>query len=182
MEQPMILESSAYVGNDKIPKLVELVQKFMKQDVDHLGVDIGEKNVGQSINWKSIIVIPYAKDEYWTHNQELDDKAKHIIEHAKSMQGVERFAINILYKCSLIPIHLDDDKRPEYDSNGSYYNIIIPMDNNGYSIIDYKLIKNKEGETLVFDGQLPHGGMNDTLETRVTIFLNVNKEAFNVPA
>jgi hypothetical protein len=56
------------------------------------------------------------------------------------------------------------------------------MDNNGYSIIDYKLIKNKAGETLVFDGQLPHGGMNDTLETRVTIFLNVNKEAFNVPA
>ena len=182
MEQTMILEPSAYVDNDKIPKLVELVQEFMKQDVDHLGVDIGEKNVGQSINWKSIIVIPYAKDEYWTHNQELDDKAKHIIEHAKNMQGVERFAINILYKCSLIPIHLDDDKRPEYDSSGSYYNIIIPMDNNGYSIVDYKLIKNKAGETLVFEGQLTHGVMNDTLETRVTIFLNVNKEAFNVPA
>jgi len=182
METPMILEASAYVDNDKIPKLVELVKEFVKQDVDHLGVDIGEKNVGESINWKSIIVIPYEKDEYWTHNQELDDKAKAVVEYAKGMAGMERFAINILYKCSLIPIHLDDDQRPEYDSSGRYYNIIVPMDNNGYSIIDYKLIKNKIGNTLVFDGQLPHGGMNDTLDTRITIFLNVNKKAFNVSA
>lgn len=182
MEIPMILEPEAYVDNNKIPRLIELVQEFVKKGVDHLGVDIGEKNVGQSINWKSIIVVPYEKDEYWTHSPELDDKAKDVIAFAKDMAGVERFAINILYKCSLIPIHLDDDSRPEYDNSGRYYNIIIPLDDNGWSIIDSKLIKNKAGSTLVFDGQLPHGGMNDTLETRITIFLNVNKKAFNVSA
>jgi hypothetical protein len=182
MKRPMILPPESYIDNDKIPKLVEFVEEFMKQDVSNFWVDIGEKNVGTSINWKSIIVNPYADDEYWSFNQEFDDKARHIIDYVKTMKGVERFAINVLFKASLIPIHVDDNRRPEYDDTGRYYNLLIPIYDHGYSIIDYKLIKNKTRVALVFDGQLPHGGMNDTLETRITLFLNVNKEAFNVPA
>jgi hypothetical protein len=182
MERLMILPPESYVDNNKIPRLVEFVEEFMKQDVSNFWVDIGEKNVGTSINWKSIIVNPYDIDEYWSQNRELEDKAKHIIDYVKTMKGVERFAINVLFKASLIPIHVDDDKRPEYDFTSRCYNILIPIYDHGYSIVDYKLIKNKTGVPLVFDGQIPHGGMNDTLETRITLFLNVNKEAFDVSA
>lgn len=180
MAYPLMLEPENYISNDKIPKLVEYVTEFVKQDMSKFWVDVGEKNVGETIRWYSIIVIPFDGDAFWVHNQELEDQAKHIIDYCKTMEGVERVAINILDKVSLIPIHLDDDKRPEYDSSGRHYNIIIPIDNNGYSIIDNKLFKNSTGVPLMFDGQLPHGGMNDTLEKRVTIFLNVNKKAFNV--
>jgi|APGre2960657505_1045072.scaffolds.fasta_scaffold155545_1 hypothetical protein len=179
-DRPMILPPESYADNHKIPKLVEYVEELMKHDVSDFWVDIGEKNVGTSINWKSIIVNPYDIDAYYTFNQGLEDIAKHIMDHAKIMKGVERFAINVLFKASLIPIHVDDDTRPEYDNTGRCYNILIPLYDHGYSIVDYKLIKNKARVPLVFDGQLPHGGMNDTLETRITIFLNVNKEAFNV--
>ena len=181
MERPMIVEPETYVDFDKIPTLVEYVNEFVKQDMSKFWVDVGEKNVGESIRWYSIIVMPYENgDAYWTYNQELEDKAKHIIDYVKDMAGVERCAINILEKVSLIPIHLDDDKRPEHDTSGRLYNILIPLNDNGWSLVDGNMIKNKAGVPLVFDGQLPHGGMNDTLDTRMTIFLNVRKESFNV--
>jgi aspartyl/asparaginyl beta-hydroxylase (cupin superfamily) len=77
-----------------------------------------------------------------------------------------------------MPIHIDNEEYGEYDFSGKYLNIILPVTSNGWSVVDYKLIKNKRGEAIMFSGQVPHGAMNDTNETRVSIYLIVEKSRF----
>jgi hypothetical protein len=79
-----------------------------------------------------------------------------------------------------MPIHIDDETKPEYDESSEYYNIIVPVNSLGWSIVDYKVMKNEKCKPLIFNGQVPHGAMNDTLETRITIYLIVEKSRFNV--
>lgn len=173
MEKPMPL----YLDQNKIPKLISLVEEFSKQDLAEFWVDVGELNVGTSINWKS--VVPYDAGGSWTVNELLSEKAKDIIDYVKTMRGIHRVTINYLQKYSFMPIHIDDETRPEYDTNSKYYNIIVSVNGHGWSIVDYKVIKNVPGEVLVFNGQVPHGAMNDTLETRITIYLIVEKAFFD---
>ena len=54
-----LLDPSTYIDKDKLPKFVDLVEEFSKQELSHLWVDVGEANVGKSINWKSSIPIHY---------------------------------------------------------------------------------------------------------------------------
>lgn len=174
----MLLSPKDYLDNDKLEGLVDLVDQFSKQDISKFWIDVGELNVGTSINWKS--VVPYDVDATWTVSPELEETARNIIDYVKSINGISRVTINLLQKYSFMPIHIDDDTRPEYDDTSRYYNIIIPVNDHGWSIVDYKVIKNKKGEPLIFNSQVPHGAMNDTLETRITIYLIVEKSRFNV--
>ena len=167
----------SYIDHDKIPKLISLVEEFSKQDLADVWIDVGELNVGTSINWKSII--PYDTGDSWAVSELLNQKASDIISHAKTMKGIHRVTLNYLQKYSFMPIHVDDETRPEYDMDGQYYNIIVSVNGLGWSILDYKVIKNTPGQVLVFDGQVPHGAMNDTLETRITIYLIVEKAYFD---
>ena len=172
----LLLDPSTYIDNDKLPAFVELVEEFLKQDVSKFWIDVGEQNVGVSINWKSIIV--YDTTGNISVSEELEESARHIIEYAITLKGLQRITINFLKGYSFMPIHVDGDDTKEYDSSNLSYNIIVPVTDHGQSIVDYKVIKNIRGYPLIFDGQVPHGAMNDTLETRITIYLQVNKTRF----
>jgi hypothetical protein len=125
MENSMLLNSKTYLDNDKIPSLVDLVDEYTKQDLSKFWVDVGEHNVGRSINWKSVIV--YDIDNTWPVSEELAKHAKSIIDFANTIPGINRITINLLQSFSFMPIHIDDETRPEYDDSGKYYNIIIPV-------------------------------------------------------
>lgn len=173
----MLLDPSTYIDHNKIPHLVDLIEEFSKQDVSKFWVDVGEMNVGTSINWKCLVM--FDQDGTWTIDKELEEKSKHILEYLNTMKGLRRATVNFLEKGSFMPLHVDNEDLPEYDTSSPYYNIIVPVTNNGQSIIDDRVIKNQKGYSLIFDGQVPHGAINSTQERRITIYLMVNKTEFN---
>lgn len=177
MDTEILLGPNSYIDNDKLPKLVDLIEEFSKQDLSKFWIDVGEKNVGVSINWKSIIM--YDTTGNISVSKELEECSKHIVKYATNLTGLQRITINFLKGYSFMPIHVDGDDSKEYDTSINLsYNIIVPVTDHGQSIIDYKVIKNKKGYPLIFDGQIPHGAMNDKLETRITIYLQVDKKQF----
>ena len=148
----------------------------VKQDVSKYWIDVGEKNVGVSINWKSIIMYDT------TNNYQVSDELKlaipNIVDYATTMPGLHRITVNFLTGFSFMPIHTDTDYLPDYDTSSTNYNIILPITDFGQSIVDYRVIRNKKGDALIFDGQVPHGAINDTTGTRITIYLLVDKTRF----
>ena len=171
----LLLDPSRYIDNDKLPTLVDLVEEFSKQELSHLWVDVGEAHVGRSINWKSIAYD--LRDKIFT-SKELEEKMAPIVRYAETIPGLNRVTINFLEGYSFMPIHVDGEGIPQYDTSNGSYNIIVSVTNHGQSIVDYKVIKNTRGHPLIFDGQVPHGAMNDTLDTRITMFLLVDKTRF----
>jgi hypothetical protein len=171
----LLLDPSTYIDNDKLPAFVDLVEEFSKQDLSHLWFDVGEVHVGRSINWKSI-----AYDLHDKHfaSKELEEKLAPIVEYAETIVGLKRVTINFLEGYSFMPIHVDGEGIPEYDTRNGSYNVVVPVTDHGQSIVDYVVVKNKKGCPLIFHGQVPHGAMNDTLQTRITLFLIVDKTRF----
>lgn len=178
--RPSILDSTSYIDYDKIPKLVSLANTLLDNiDLTPFRVDIGEKNVGTSIRFYSVIIIPHERDDiYYVSYNELNEAAAELVAHANSMIGMKRLAINILEPCSVIPMHYDNEADSDTGEIHSFYNFLIPLDSNVYSIVNDKLIKNNDGEPLVFDPQSFHGGINDTLEIRQNLFFRIANEAF----
>lgn len=170
-----LLAPSTYIDNDKLPKFVDLVEEFSKQNLSHLWVDVGEVHVGRSINWKSIA---YDLHDKQFSSKELEEKLESIVKYAETIEGLNRVTINFLEGYSFMPIHVDEGGDPAYSNSNMSYNIIVPVTDHGQSIIDHKVIDNKKGYPLIFDGMVPHGAMNDTLDTRITIFLLVDKTRF----
>lgn len=179
--RPEILDLKRYVDYQKIPKLVSLAKElFEKIDVEPFKVDVGEKNVGTSIRWYSVIIIPHKhNDAHYVYYEELENAAADLIAHAKSMKGLERLAINILEPCSVVPIHYDNDSDSDDGILCPFYNILVPLDSHGYSIVNNKLIKNEDGVALIFDPQSHHGAINDTLDIRRNFFVKVRNDAFD---
>lgn len=171
----LLLDPSTYIDNEKLPAFVDLVEEFSKQDLSHLWFDVGEVHVGRSINWKSI-----AYDLHDKHfaSKELEEKLAPIVEYAETIVGLKRVTINFLEGYSFMPIHVDGEGIPEYDTRNGSYNVLVSVTDHGQSIVDYVVIKNKKGYPLIFHGQVPHGAMNDTLQTRITLFLIVDKTRF----
>jgi hypothetical protein len=172
----MLLDRESYLDNDKLPILLGMVEELLKQDLSKFSFDVGEYNAGITINWRSIII--FDVDGCWQVSDELAQKVKHITDFTKTVPGINRITINFLEKHTCMPIHIDNEEYGEYDFSGKYLNIILPVTSNGWSVVDYKLIKNKRGEAIMFSGQVPHGAMNDTNETRVSIYLIVEKSRF----
>jgi hypothetical protein len=172
MKNSKLLDPSSYIDNDKISTLADLVEEFTKQDITKFWVDVGNKEVNHSINWKAMVVY----DE--TNNHPITESLA-VVNFAKAMRGIRRVTINRLEKYSFMPIHVDTDSLGEYDESGLDNNIIVPIDSNGWSIVDYKVYKNKRSHPVIFEPQIPHGSMNDTSDPRITIYLLVDKRYFN---
>jgi hypothetical protein len=180
MKRPSMLDPKSYIDYDKIPMLVSLVKEvFDRIDLFPYKVDIGEKNVGQSIRWYSVILIPHKTDDvYYIKYEHLETSAAEIIAYARSMAGLERLVLNILEPCSVVPMHYDNEDDSDNGEVCSFYNLLIPLDSNGYSIVNDRIFKNHDGEPLVFDPQSHHGAMNDTLDIRRNFFCRIRNEAF----
>ena len=166
----------SYIDIEKIPRLIHLIEEFSKQDISKFWIDVSEKVIDVSLNWKSIIV--YDTTGNYDVSKELKDLTKDIISHAVTLSGLNRITINFLMRYSFMPIHTDTPEKADYDFSNSDFNMIVPCDSNGWSIVDYKVIKNVKGTPLVFDGQVPHGAMNDTTNTRITAYLLIDKKYF----
>ena len=169
-----------YNDHAKLPYLTTLVEEFIKGDMSSFWITIGEEETagtGLELGWNSIIL--YDTTGKNTVLDKVSIAGSEIIEYAKKIDNLDRITLNFLKPLSLMPIHVDGNDLDEYDTSGPHYNIILPVNTAGRSIIGDKVILNEKGKSIVFDCQIPHGAMNDSLETRITIFLLVNKENFS---
>jgi len=171
-----LIDPVSYINVEKIPRLIELVEEFSKQDPSKHWIDVSEKVIDISLNWKSIIL--YDKTGNYEVSNDLKISARDIINYADTIVGLKRITINFLLRYSFMPIHTDTPEKVDYDFSNTDFNMIVPCDNNGWSIVDYKVIKNVKGIPLVFDGQVPHGAMNDTTDTRMTAYQLIDKKYF----
>lgn len=172
----VLIEPQTYIDINKIEKLVEKIEKFVENDISRFCIDVGEMNVGFSINWKSLILFDATNNFIIDDN--LEKLAEDIIEYSKTISGLKRITVNFLMRYSFMAMHTDTPSKLDYDTSGNMYNMIAPINDNGWSIIDYKVIKNKKKQYLIFDGQIPHGAMNDTPEIRKTVYLLIEKKYF----
>lgn len=166
-----MIESSKYKEIKILPILVDKISLFVKEhDLTDFFIDVGELNVGRSINWKAIIL--WDETDSYIIKPDLQNAASSVIAVAETMPGLKRITINFLDPMSVMPMHRDSE---EPTPN---YNMIIPITDNGWFILDDKVIKSTKNEKILFDGSSLHGVMNDSFERRISVYLLISKDRF----
>jgi hypothetical protein len=179
-KRPDILPNESYIDFDKIPQLTSLIQQLVDTvDIKSFGVDVGVANEGIHIGWYSTIVMPFEHiDSFYVKYPELHEAAQDVLEFAKTMQGVDRIAINTLAPVALLPLHYDNEANEDDDILIPHYNLLGPLTDGGHSIVNDKLYENHYGVPIIFDPQALHGAINSTREWRMNYFVKVKNEAF----
>jgi hypothetical protein len=179
-KRPDILPNESYIDFDKIPQLTSLIQQLVDTvDIKSFGVDVGVANEGIHIGWYSTIVMPFEHiDSFYVKYPELHEAAQDVLEFAKTMQGVDRIAINTLAPVALLPLHYDNEANEDDDILIPHYNLLVPLTDGGHSIVNDKLYENHYGVPIIFDPQALHGAINSTREWRMNYFVKVKNEAF----
>lgn len=171
-----LIDPLTYVDYEKLLVLSDLIQKFVEHDCSRYWFDVSELEDEFSLNWKAIVLLDRTNN--WKIDTVLKPYTQDIINYALTIKGMSRITVNFLLKRSFIPIHTDTPSKKDYDDSCSLYNVILPLDDNGWSIIDYQVLKNQKNSMLVFDGQVPHGALNETAGMRKTVYLLIEKKYF----
>jgi hypothetical protein len=181
LRRPDVLPNESYVDIHKMEKLTELVHELIEKiNVKPFGVDVGKVNNEPFRGWYSVIVLPFEREDvFYVRYPELHEAAQDVINYAKTMKGLDRLAINILEPGCLLPLHYDNWTNADDMGDPPHYNILVPLNGNGHSIVNDKLYVNKKDEPLIFDPQSYHGGFNSTYEDRYNYFIKIKNEAFN---
>lgn len=167
-----MIDSSTYKEATLVPTLVSKINSFIEnEDLSNFFIDVGEYNVGRSINWKAIVLWDVTGN--YDISDDLKNAASTVIDVAKMMPGLQRITVNFLGAMAVMPMHKDSE---DYTSD---YNMIIPVTDNGWFLLDGKVFKSSKDEQIVFDGCIPHGVMNDSFEERRSVYLLINKGRFD---
>lgn len=181
LRRPDVLPNESYVDLHKIDRLTELVHELIEKiDVKPFGVDVGKANNEPLLKgWYSVIVLPFEyEDTHYVLYPELHEAAQDMINYAKTMEGLERIAINILEPGCLLPLHYDNWTNADDIGDPPHYNILVPLNGRGHSVVNDKLYVNEQDVPIIFDPQSYHGGFNSTYEDRYNYFVKVKNEAF----
>ena len=166
-----MINPNTYKDIELLPTLVDNVLSFTQRgDLSNFFIDVGEFNVGKSINWKAIVVWDVTGN--YVIENELKEVAEPIIDIAKNIPGLQRITINFLGPMSVMPMHQDSEG---YTND---YNMIIPITDNGWFLLDGKVFKSSKNEKIVFDGCILHGVMNDSFDERISLYLLIDKGRF----
>jgi hypothetical protein len=184
----MIIESTKYKDHHKIGTLADIARGCFNHDADSWFelrdqvIDLKDQEQRDDVNWFVLHVYDQVGTNDHIH-EIVKSKFAPVTEYLKNMQGVERALFNFIGPNSTIPDHVDSDDLPPY-AETSIYNIVVGVfipseDPNLLALqIDGKVTGNKVGESIVFNGQVPHSGWNRTDGWRITMFLFVKKWAF----
>jgi len=179
-KRPAILPNESYIDFDKISQLTTLIQQLVDTvDIKSFGVDVGVATEGTHIGWYSTIVMPFEHlDFFYVKYPELHEAAQDVLAFAKTMQGVDRIAVNTLAPITLLPLHYDNEANEDNGIPIPHYNLLVPLTDGGHSIVNDKLYENHYGVPIIFDPQSLHGAINSTREWRMNYFVKVKNEAF----
>lgn len=102
----------------------------------------------------------------------------------ENLSGIELATFFFIAPNSIVPTHIHDMERPEYDYTSHYnvfLNISVPSDDSNIvgAKIGNDIYNNKDGQALIFDYQVPHSAWNKTDKWWLGIIFYINKESFN---
>jgi|TARA_R110000796_G_scaffold27018_9_gene74701 hypothetical protein len=181
-----ILDEKTYVDNHKFKQLAKVCQTCIGQDVNgwlefkDKTIDLTDTEEHKDIDWFVLFL-------YDEHNDDpipnfVLEKFAPVRDMLKNMAGVYRALFNFVGPNSTIPDHVDSDELPPY-AETNIYNIVLGVfvdeDADIGLEVENEFAKTLVGKATIFDGQIPHRGWNRSNEWRCTLFMFVDKEAFN---
>jgi len=185
----MWLDPKTFKDYTVLEDACKVAQSIFK-DIDILAINsnyievVGEGIPG--VDWRGIIL--YQKHSNSTLLAEnIDVRFKQIHQMFANTDSILQAVINIIGPNSITPWH--NDSR-DYDINPiklgkvpSYQmmvGILTPSGDIGMEFNSGYIMKWKDNDIVAFDGAEEHRGWNNTTEYRITMFLDVNRDAFNV--
>jgi hypothetical protein len=117
--------------------------------------------------------------------QKLLDQFPQTLEFSKAFDGIIKIELIAIGPNSIIPLHLDDMSRPQFDTNNNWYSVFVGIhvpsdDSNIIGVqIDKEIYNHTYGKAIVFDTQIPHCAWNNSDKWWLSVRLSVLKEFFN---
>lgn len=149
---------------------------FNVKDVDK-SKDLEESDSDENVNINAVLLF----DIESIISKEIEERFPRTIEFIKNMPGVRIASCIAISPKSKVPLHLDNMEKPAYELN-DWYAVLIGIkvsDNNLIGLeIDNQTCIPEEGESIIFDTQLPHKAWNDTDTWWISLRLNIKKEFF----
>ena len=181
-----ILNEETYTDHKKFAELTLACKNSLGNDVNNWlqfkeqTIDLTETEEHKDIDW--FVLFLYDENNDDPIPDFVKDQFAPVIEILKDMKGVYRALFNFVGPNSNIPDHVDSDELPPYAETG-IYNIVLGIfaDESadiGLEVVD-EFAKTYEGRATIFDGQVPHRGWNKSNQWRCTLFMFVDKGAFN---
>jgi hypothetical protein len=188
----MWLDPKNFKDYDVLVKATMLAQDIFKELdvysidtslVEHIGEEITE------VNWFGIIV--YQKEPIKSFvADKIDPRFKIIYDLFDNTDSIYQAVINVVGPNSVTPLH--NDSR-DYESNPirigytrgritpyqMMTGIQTPEGDIGMEFVSGYTMRWKDGDIMAFDGSEDHHGWNRTSSPRITMFLDVDKNAFN---
>lgn len=185
---PYILKKEAYVDHNKFNELANACRMCLDNNVNnwiefkHNSLDLRDYEEEVVDEWHVLHI-------YDENNEDpipdfVHDKFAPVIDILKNMNGVYRALFNLLGPNAIIHEHVDSDELPPY-ADTDIYNVVLGVFRADCKLEDIALevegivLPTVVGEPVIFDGQVPHHGWNRSDEWRMTLFMFVDKEAFN---
>ena len=185
---PYILKKESYVDYKKFNELADACRLSLDNDVNNwlefqnTTLDLREYEDEVTDEW--FVLHVYDKDSEDPIPDFVHEKFASVIDILKSMKGVNRALFNLLGPNAIIHEHVDSDELPPY-ADTDIYNVVLGVFRADCKLEDIALevegtvLPTVVGEPVIFDGQVPHHGWNRSNEWRMTLFMFVDKGAFN---
>lgn len=185
---PYILKKEEYTDYKKFDALATACRQCLDNNVDNWlkfqksTLDLREYE--EEVNDEWFVLHVYDKNNEDPIPDFVHQKFAPVVDILKNMAGVNRALFNFLGPQSIIHEHVDSDELPPY-AETDIYNVVLGIFRADTELNDIALevegvvLPTVVGEPVIFDGQVPHRGWNRSNEWRMTLFMFVDKDAFN---
>lgn len=175
-----VLEEATKIAQD-IFKDLDLVA-IRNQYVEPIGDDI------PGVDWFGIIIYQREPIKELVSDK-IDQRFKLIHDMFAATDSIFQAVINVVGPNSITPLH--NDSR-DYDGNPiklgytrgritpyqMMTGVYMPPGDSGMQFASGYILRWTDGDIMAFDGSEDHHGWNNTSESRITLFLDVDKDAF----
>jgi hypothetical protein len=187
-----VIDQEAYVDADKLALIAEQLAPIVanKAQLDPFLFDIAREDgaygdltdthPSERKNVASYAALVYGGD--------VDPQLKEILGETydlmTSLQGLTLATLFFIAPHSVVPRHIHDMERPEYDYTPEYnvfLGISVPSEEAEFvgAQVGKDVYNNANGRALIFDYQVPHSAWNNTDDWWLGIIFYINKECFN---
>lgn len=184
----MWLDQNNYKDLDKLYPLIKQLQEIIVGSDglllhDRFNDVVKPGHINPKVKWYSIVLYQLNKEFDFNY---VDVRISKVQESIKRIPSIVQAVINYIAPNSVTPLHKDSQSCDEVE--GSYHHgptyqmmlgIYTPNGDIGLKFGD-DARSWKDGDVLAFDGENPHWGWNNTNEYRISLYLDVTKDSFNV--
>ncbi len=175
-----LLEKAAKIVEQEAIDYLPLLDKVVDNDDSHdlTGVHPRDRT---DVNLHCGLLLGDGVTEY---KDTLIKKFQKSLNYAKTLSGVVKIELIAIGPNSVVPTHLDDMSRPQFDNNNDWYSVFIGV---VVPSIDLRMIgvqvgneiyNHMCGKAIVFDTQIPHSAYNNTDQWWLSLRLSILKEKF----